>query len=404
MTLTLLFYLAFALGELAILVWTINVVHGLGWKSRRLEGLTLVALVVVLAGSLELARRWWMVPAGQWPLALRLLAATCCLVTLVGIPLATVRRWRRRAFAEIGRKDERIDLAGDGPRERFVGRGRHSWLLRLPGNEALDLVVHHWAVPFPNLPAELDGLSILHLTDLHFAHAYDRRYFEAVFERAAGYQADLVLTTGDLIDDPDCVSWIRPLFEKLPALLGRFVILGNHDHYHETEAIASAVRESGHTMLDGTVECLEFMGRRLAVGGTCAPWGPAIDDAAIPEADFRILLSHTPDIAYQAASQRWDFMVCGHNHAGQVQLPLVGPLLMPSRFSRRFEREFYRIEPTLMYVSRGLGAKHPIRFGAPPEISLFTLSRPGREGPPASGPGNPVRRAARLVPRASNER
>ena len=58
-----------------------------------------------------------------------------------------------------------------------------------------------------------------------------------------------------------------------------------------------------------------------------------------------MLLSHTPDLAYKSAAQQWDFMLCGHNHGGQVQLPVIGPVLMPSRFSRRFERGFYQIDP-----------------------------------------------------------
>ncbi len=397
MLLTLLFYFAFALGEICFLVLAINTVHGMGWKLRWLEAASILGLVLVGLVSLELTRRWWLVPVGDWPLGLKLLGAACSLMALVGLPVASYSRLSRTEHEEFQRKDQSVNLVGNEPPERFMGRGRHNWLLRVPGNQALGLVVHHWSIPFENLPRELDGLSILHLTDLHFSHAYDRRYFEAAFDVAAGCLADLVFITGDLIDDPSCMDWITHLFDRIPALVGRYAILGNHDHHHDTDRIMGAVAAAGYSMLDGDVTAVSIMKKTLAIGGTCAPWGPKIDSSAIPPADFRLLLSHTPDIAYQAAAQGWDFMLCGHNHGGQVQLPIVGPVVMPSRYSRRFESGFYRIAPTLMYVSRGLGAKHPIRLGCPPEIAHFTLTSVPSPGslPPTSAPRDCTTRHSR---------
>ena len=93
----------------------------------------------------------------------------------------------------------------------------------------------------------------------------------------------------------------------------------------------------------------------------------------MPAADFRLLLSHSPDLFYKA--QRWgvDLMLSGHNHGGQIRLPLVGPVFMPSRYSRRFDRGFFRRMGTLMYVNEGVGGKHPVRYGCPPEVSRLVL-------------------------------
>lgn len=375
MATTLLFYAAFAIGEVALVALAINLVHGFAWKMKWHEKATIACLAIGGLASLELTRRYWLVPVGEWPALLRGFATICCLVAVVALPAATIARWRRRDPDGVVRDDHRHVL-GSADRESFVGKGRFGWMLRLPGNASRDLTVHEWSVRCPQLPPEVDELSILHLTDLHFSHAYDRRYFEAVFDAAAAAPADLVFITGDLIDDPDCIAWITPLLARLTGRLGRFAILGNHDHQHDLDLIAEATAAAGYTVLDGDVTTIDVHGRRLAIGGTCAPWGPAIASDSIPRADFTMLLSHTPDLAYKAAAQGWDFMLCGHNHGGQVQLPVIGPVLMPSRFSRRFERGFYRIDPTLMYVSQGVGAKHPIRYGCTPEISRFTLVRP----------------------------
>ena len=113
----------------------------------------------------------------------------------------------------------------------------------------------------------------------------------------------------------------------------------------------------------------------MALGGTSAPWGPALDYGAMPEADFRILLSHSPDQFPGAASRGVELVLAGHNHGGQVRLPIFGPILMPSRYSRHFDRGFFRAgaSNSLLYVSQGVGGKHPIRYGCSPEITRFTL-------------------------------
>ena len=60
-------------------------------------------------------------------------------------------------------------------------------------------------------------------------------------------------------------------------------------------------------------------------------------------------------------------MLAGHNHGGQIRLPLIGGFFMPSVYSRRFDRGFFRRGPTLMYASEGIAGMHPIRYGCPPE-------------------------------------
>jgi len=371
---TLLFYAAFAIGEAVLIAFAVNVAHGYPWSVRWTERATLVILAVLGIGSAELTRRHWMAPASEWPPALLALAIVCCVASLVVLPLATLAR-ARRVRSALGFEGERRGPLLQGPAEAFIGEGPNAWMLRLPGNTSLNLESRDWIVPMAGLPEEMDGLSILHLTDLHFSRAYDRRYFEAVFAAAADPPADLVCVTGDLIDDPACIEWIEPLLSSLPATSGRFAILGNHDQHHDVDAIAAAVAAADCRVLDGHVATIDVHGRRLAIGGTCAPWGPGIPDDAIPPADFALLLSHTPDLIYKSARQGWDFVLAGHNHAGQVRLPILGPALMPSVYSRRFEQGFFRVSPSLMYVGQGIGCKHPIRYGCHPEIARFTLRR-----------------------------
>jgi predicted MPP superfamily phosphohydrolase len=263
-------------------------------------------------------------------------------------------------------------VRSDNPYE-LVGTGSDSWLLRLPGNESFHLWLRDWTIDMPNLPPALDGLRIVQLTDLHLSPSFDRRYFERVAEASKAWEADLILITGDIVEHEDAIPWIEPLLGPLTARLGKFAILGNHDEEHQPRDILRELENAGYETLEGRWTSLEVGDATLAIGGTAYPWGPEPDPSTIPPADFRLLLSHSPDLFYKA--ERWgvDFMLSGHNHGGQIRLPLVGPIFMPSRYSRRFDRGFFRRRNLLLYVSEGISGLHPIRYGCPPEIASFVL-------------------------------
>ena len=77
--------------------------------------------------------------------------------------------------------------------------------------------------------------------------------------------------------------------------------------------------------MEGRWTTLEPRRARLAIGGTTAPWGKDLARRPVPPADAYLLLSHSPDQVYRADGMGIDLMLCGHNHGGQVHLPIVGP-------------------------------------------------------------------------------
>jgi predicted MPP superfamily phosphohydrolase len=248
-------------------------------------------------------------------------------------------------------------------------------MLRLPGNESLRIRRVESELVLPGLPTELDGLTIVQVTDLHFSHRYQRAYFDAVAEEAGRWESDLVVFSGDLIDDVSTMDWVEPVMGRLRGRLGQFAILGNHDYSLRPGRTRRALGKAGFTDLEGRWTTLEIEGVTLALGGTSTPWGPALDltDPVAGRADFRVVISHSPDQFPRAASRGVELMLAGHNHGGQIRLPVIGPILMPSRYSRRFDRGYFRSGRSLLYVSQGVGGKHPIRYGCTPEITRFTL-------------------------------
>src|SRR5262249_2625824 len=151
---------------------------------------------------------------------------------------------------------------------------------------------------------------------------------------------------------------------RLNAPLGCWYVLGNHDWYlSNTDQIRHEFDCLGWRGLAGKAEILEHRGRKLVLCGSECPWMghqpelPRTDDSA-----FRLLLSHTPDNLPWARRHAIDLMLAGHNHGGQIRLPGFGPLYSPSAFGTRYSGGAYWESPTMLYVSRGIGGRHPWRW------------------------------------------
>jgi predicted MPP superfamily phosphohydrolase len=98
------------------------------------------------------------------------------------------------------------------------------------------------------------------------------------------------------------------------------------------------------------------------------------DWSQVPADAFRLFLCHTPDHIQWARSQQVDLMLSGHNHGGQVVLPVLGPVYSPSIYGTRYASGVFWEEPTLLYVSRGISGRHPLRWRCPPELTKLVLT------------------------------
>jgi predicted MPP superfamily phosphohydrolase len=263
-----------------------------------------------------------------------------------------------------------------------VGDGRYRFLARLPGNETFQLEVSDKEYRIPRLPAEWDGLSILHLSDLHFIGTPDRPYFDEVIDIARSLPTDLVVLTGDLLDRQDLVAWLPTTLGRLSAPLGCWYVLGNHDWYlPDVEAVRRELARLGWRGLGGYCETVTHRGRNLVLCGSERPWmGRQPDLSGSPQGALRLLLSHSPDNIDWAKRHQIDLMLAGHNHGGQVRLPGFGPVYSPSAYGAKYASGVFWEPPTLLYVSRGIGGRHPLRWNCPPELTRLIL-RPAQGEP-----------------------
>jgi predicted MPP superfamily phosphohydrolase len=379
---------AACVGHLALVIRSHNWWYGLPLSKRAGDAVHLLhALLVTALPAAAVAVFGWRLTdvlhwhrVGGFSHLLQAYLAFCLLVAFVWLPFVTFVRLFRREPARLVRC-EVVDVARQLGR-RPVGSGHHAFLAGLPGNELFEVEYVEKVLYPARLPAAWDGLTILHLTDLHLHGTPDRDWFRVILDRCAAWSPELVAVTGDVADSDVHHRWIIPLLGRLRWRVAAFAILGNHDHRHDVGLIRKRLRRLGMRVLENDCHEVEVRGEKLLVAGHEGPWLPGEPDlSAYPAEAFRLCLSHTPDNVGWARRHGVDLMLAGHLHGGQIRLWPFGSILVPSRCGRRFDAGTFHEPPTLVHVSRGLSGEHPVRYNCRPEVTLLTLRRPARRLP-----------------------
>ena len=241
-------------------------------------------------------------------------------------------------------------------------------------------------VEVAGLPGALDGLTVLHLSDLHAGTpSLNLRAFRKAIDFGVECDADLVALTGDIVSHPWASRPVVAELERLRPPLGIVAVLGNHDVGASNDPFSrgAIIEDWGGApvrLLRGETCTIEARGARIEVGGLDAeawlggrarPSGELFTDAA----DLRLLLAHFPEAAEELAPGSADLVLCGHLHGGQICLPTPWGKLRLAHGVHRFREGIYRDGGTTIVVTRGLGTTLvPFRVAARPEVSLLRLA------------------------------
>jgi predicted MPP superfamily phosphohydrolase len=238
---------------------------------------------------------------------------------------------------------------------------------------------------FPDLPAGLDGLTLLHLSDLHAGVHLGEDKMQEIVAQANALRPDLIVQTGDMIDiSPSYIPAYVRAFRDLRAPLGVVTVLGNHDRYTGEREVIRGCLEAGQVFVQNGCHVIERGGATLALLGIDDPHNWTADDpqtndvdaalAAAPPGAFRVLLAHRPGAWDSAVPRGIPLTLAGHIHGGQIYLPLIA--WSPGRLITKYVMGHFQRGASQLYVSRGIGVVGvPIRVFAPPEIELFELRR-----------------------------
>ncbi|MDX1710412.1 MAG: metallophosphoesterase family protein [Rhodovibrionaceae bacterium] len=235
---------------------------------------------------------------------------------------------------------------------------------------------------FTDLPRAFQGFRILHISDLHVE--MNPVAMQAAARLAKESEYDICVMTGDFRANTygpfdEMMEGLAKLREAIDSPV--YAVLGNHDSI----LMVPAMEEIGIRVLVNECELLERDGQRLFLAG--------IDDAhffrvdniekvaeEVPDGDFAILLSHTPEVYRQAAHADFRLMLSGHTHGGQICLPGSVPVTLDAKLPRHMGAGAWRYHELIGYTSVGAGSCIvPVRLNCPPEITLHTLNR--IEGP-----------------------
>ncbi|MFL5320442.1 MAG: metallophosphoesterase [Myxococcaceae bacterium] len=237
-------------------------------------------------------------------------------------------------------------------------------------------------VPIKDLPAELEGLRIAQISDIHIGPTLHGDFLQRVADQVNELKPDAIAITGDLVDGT--VLQLRPhmaALDTLKAPLGAYFVTGNHEYYSGGPAWEAEVARHGIKVLHNEHVVLERNGKKLVLAGVtdheAGQFGPehACDVAAAfsgaPENAPRVLLAHQPRTAKLAAPHKVDLQLSGHTHGGQFF-----PWMFFVRLQQPSVSGMANIYGVRVYTSRGTGYwGPPIRLGPSPEITELTLVR-----------------------------
>ena len=302
---------------------------------------------------------------------------------------ALVRRLGRRYVEQRLRieEDHEAQVFGQGINFfHFENWYSSPWLIRntlrlaglyrrgLENAKRVELLKNEFALA--RLPKAFDGLTILHISDMHVD--MNPGAMQSLMEMVATLDYDICVLTGDYRGQTtgpfeatlDGLARIRRYLDD-PV----YAVLGNHD----TIRMVPGLEDLGIRVLVNECETLSRGDQELHLAG--------IDDAhyfraeniekvagEIPTGAFSVLLSHTPEIYRQAASADFDLLLAGHTHGGQICLPGSIAITLDSVLPRRMGSGAWGYGSMTGYTSAGVGSSIvPVRFNCPPTITLHSL-------------------------------
>jgi predicted MPP superfamily phosphohydrolase len=243
-----------------------------------------------------------------------------------------------------------------------------------------DYRIRRFILGIPNLPTDLDGLTIAQVTDIHIGRFTRPHMLPRIVEVTNGLKADILAFTGDLIDLaindlPAGIDMMRR-FEPQRAM---YMVEGNHDLIEDPWEFETAVRAARLPLLLDQAASIVVRGHPVQIlGMTWSRSALSIADSMSKlqrqreEGAFPILLAHHPHAFDAAAAASIPLTLSGHTHGGQIMLNErlgAGPAMF------RYWSGLYQKGPHQLIVSNGVGNWFPLRINAPAEIVHITLKR-----------------------------
>jgi predicted MPP superfamily phosphohydrolase len=246
------------------------------------------------------------------------------------------------------------------------------------------LIVHQETIQIDNWPKELSGLRIALIADIHTGGPFiNDKKLQRIVELTNQQNPDLIVILGDYMS-PN--SWhsrrVEPevtaaAMKNLHAPLGVYAVLGNHDWWYNGGKVRRAFETNGIPILDDEIAEIKGQSGSFWLVGLADFWTRpqhvSETIAKVPEGAPVIAITHNPDV-FPNLPRSVPLLLAAHTHGGQVNLPLIGTPIVPSRNGRKYTAGHVFENGHHMFVTTGIGTSIlPIRFRVPPEIVILTI-------------------------------
>lgn len=243
--------------------------------------------------------------------------------------------------------------------------------------------VVHRMLPIEGLPDALSGKRLIQISDLHVGPIVDPDYLVRCMHRINDLQPDILAITGDFMScrrDEQVDATVAVLRHLRSPRLAAVGVLGNHDYGHRwglgevAEQLTERLRALDVLVLRN--ETTDIAG--LTIGGIDDYWSPRFNPSpmlrSLQHGRPNLVLCHNPDVADEPVWHSYrGWILCGHTHGGQCKAPFLTPPILPVKNKRYSEGVIDLMNGRMMYINRGLGYMHRVRFNVRPEITVFTL-------------------------------
>ena len=250
-----------------------------------------------------------------------------------------------------------------------------------------NLNVRYIDLPVVNLPPDLEGYTITHLSDTHVGMVTGRERIENIVQTANQLQSNMIVVTGDILDNNfNYMSDVVDTIGQLKAEHGVHLCIGNHDKIHNADDWIKAIRDARLNLLLDESILIDTGGTSIKLLGIDYARNESEDTSNIykadehtktPEKSLKILLAHHPHAFDPASELGIPITLAGHTHGGQIAIRLGEEfeLFNAGDYLFRYVDGIYRKEQgNSLYVHRGSGDWFPLRAGVPTEVVQLRLT------------------------------